>query len=181
MNTRNFAMATAASVVAVVALILSVPAIASSMSTPQNNAFQQIPQRLRNVPTQAAQLSVGRSITLTSIAGGFRQANDKSVNGTASGSLSFSVTRVYARGYSLTVTGGSIAFNGATYSVSGGTAELGPYGSRLVGQGDAVTAQFLFGGRSLGRFGGTGYGVLGIDLKSGLDEYIVRLLVTVTV
>jgi hypothetical protein len=49
----------------------------------------------------------------------------------------------------------------------------------MVGQGQAgSTAEFLYTARSLGKFGGTTYGVLRIDLTNGSSEFAVRLLVT---
>jgi hypothetical protein len=176
---RNLALVTVVGVIAVAAMIFTIPAMASTFAAPQNAAFQQQPS-LQHSRIQKVQLSVGQSITLSSLVGGFRKVGDQSVNGTANGSLSFSVTGVYARGYTLSVTGGSITFNGATYTMSGGSAELGPYGARIVGQGDAGSAQILFAARSLGRFGNTGYGIVGIDLKSGSNEFMIRLLVTIS-
>ncbi len=78
------------------------------------------------------------------------------------------------------MTGGSLSINGTTYTISSGSALLGPYGVYMVGHGQAGTTQFLFLDRDLGRFGSTNYGVLRVDLKDGTSEFAARLLVTVT-
>jgi len=173
-------MATVAGTFIVAAFIFTIPAMATSMAAPQNAVLQQDSQLVQNPATQRIQLSVGQSISLTSVAGGFRLVGDKSVNGTATGNLAFSVTGVFARGYALSVTGGTVAFNGVTYSITSGSAELGPYGVRMVGQAQAGTAQILFGGRALGKFGSTGYGILRLDLRNGPNEFFIRLLVTIS-
>jgi hypothetical protein len=95
--------------------------------------------------------------------------------------MALQVTGVLKGGYIIGVTGGNLNINGSTYSISSGSAELGPHRIYMVGNGQAGTVQFLFQDRSLGKFGSTGYGVLRIDLKDGTSEFAARLLVTVTV
>jgi hypothetical protein len=180
MNTRNLATATVVGIFVVAALISIIPAMATSLAAPQNTLSQQSPSSAKSLPMQRVQLSVGHSITFTSVAGGFRQVGDKSVNGTATGSLSLSVTGVFSRGYTLSVSAGTVAFNEVTYSISGGSAELGPYGVLMVGQAQAGAAQILFGGRPVGRFGNTSYAILRLDLKDGSNEFFIRLLVTIS-
>lgn len=94
--------------------------------------------------------------------------------------MTLQVTGPFTGGYSLSVTGGSLSINGTRYTISGGSAELEPYGIHMVGQGQAGTAQFLFGDRDLGKFGSTNYTILRVDLKDGSSEFAARLLVTVS-
>ena len=180
MNTKKLAIASTVGVFAVMALLFAYPAMAASPSTPQNLSAQQLLQNPQNGSLQRIQLSVGQTITLTSVAGGYWQVGDRSVNGTASGSMTLTVSGAFKGGYSLSVTGGTLSINGATYTISGGSAELGPYGVHMVGQGQAGTALFLFTGRDLGKFGATSYGILRIDFQNGSSEFAARLLVTIT-
>ncbi len=180
MNARNLALTTAVGTVAVMALIFAYPAMASSITAPQNTNVQQLAHQ-QNKSVERVYLSVGQSIILTSVAGGYRQVGDAAANGTAAGSLTLRVTGSFAGGYALAVTGGTISLNGTTFNVSGGSAELGPYGVRMVGQGQAgSSAQFLFSARDLGKFGNTSYGVLRFDITSGPNEFGVKLLVTIS-
>lgn len=180
MNAKIIAMATAVGAVAVVAMLFAYPAIASSAAPPATPIIQQLEQQ-QGVSNQETQLSTGQTIALSSIAGGYRQIGDKSVNGTASGSLALLVTGVFKGGYALSVTGGAITLNGTTYSVSGGSGELGPKEIHMVGQGQAGdSGRFLFAARNLGTLGSTSYGMLRIDLSNGNSEFAVRLLVTIS-
>jgi hypothetical protein len=182
MNTKNLAIATAVGVLALAGLLLAFPAMAASTGSPspQNsninsnslNTYGQLPR---------PNLQVGQSFTLTSVAGGYREIGDPAVNGTATGSLTIMITGTFTAGYSVSVTGGQVSANGVTYTVSGGSGELGRYGVHMVGQGQAgTTAQFLFSANNLGKFGSTDYGVLRVDLSNGSNEFAVRLLVTVS-
>lgn len=180
MNKKKLAIASTVGVFAVMALLFAFPAMAASSSTPQNFSAQQLLQHPQNGTLQRIQLSVGQTITLTSVAGGYWEVGDKAVNGTASGSMTLTVSGAFKGGYALSVTGGSLSINGATYTISGGSAELGPYGVHTVGQGQAGTAQFLFADRDLGKFGSTNYGVLRVDLTNGSSEFAARLLVTIS-
>jgi len=94
--------------------------------------------------------------------------------------MTLQVSGALKGGYIISVTGGSLNINGVTYSISSGSAELGPHGVYMVGQGQAGTAQFLFQDRDLGKFGSSSYGVLRIDLKDGSSEFAARLLVTIS-
>ena len=179
MNAKTLAMATAVGAVAIVAMLFAYPAMASSIAAPATPGIQQLAQQ-QGAPNQQVRLSTGQTITLTSVAGGYRQVGDRSVNGTAAGSLTLRVTGAFKGGYALSVTGGSVALNGTTYSVTAGSGELGPGGIRMVGQGQAGnSSQFLFAARNLGRFGSSSYGVLRIDLSNGSPEIAIRLLVTI--
>ena len=180
MNTKKIAVASTIGVFAVMAMLVAYPAVAAS-GTPSTTNLQQMLQHPRYAHLDKVQLSVGQTITLTSVAGGYWEVGDRAVNGTASGSMTLQVTGAFAGGYSLSVTGGSLSIAGTTYSVSSGSAELGPYGIHMVGQGQSENAQFLFGVRSLGRFGSTTYAILRVDLSNGSTQFGARLLVTVSV
>jgi hypothetical protein len=181
MKTKSLAMATVVGAVAVVALLFAYPAMASSTVVSQNPTIQQLVQQQQSRPAQKLQLAVGQTLVLTSVAGGYKQVGDSAVNGTATGTITLQVTGTFKAGYSLSITGGTISLGGTTYAVSGGSAELGPYGVHMVGQGQAgSTAQFLFTSKDLGKFGNTAYGVLRIDLTNGSSEFAIRLLVTIS-
>ena len=168
MNTKKIAIASTLGAFAVMALLLVYPVMASSAGSPAATGGARV------------QLSTGQTITLTSVAGRYWEVGDRAVNGTASGTMTLQVSVAFRAGYSLTVTGGSLDINGTTYTISGGSALLGPYGAHLLGQGQAGTAQFLFGGRDLGTFGGTNHAIFHVDLKDGSSEFVARLLVNVS-
>lgn len=184
MNTKKAAIATTIGILAIAAMLVAYPAMASNQvsSTQQFSSASAATQgHFKDFDRHRINLSVGQKITLTSVAGGYKEVGNPAVNGTATGTITLVVTGSFRAGYALSVTGGSITVNGTTYTISGGTALLGPYGARLLGQGQASDgAQFLFHGRNLGKFGSMAYGVLGIDLQSGSSEFAVRLLVTVS-
>ena len=180
MSTKKIAIASAVGAFAVMALLFAYPAMAAQINAPQGASNHILLQRSAYMASQHIQLSSGQTITLTSVAGGFWVVGERSVNGTGSGSMTLEVSGSLTGGYILSVAGGSFSVNGTTYTISGGSAELGPRGVYLVGQGQAGTAQFLFIDRSLGKFGSTNYGVLRIDLKDGASEFAARLLVTVS-
>ena len=180
MNTKKIAFASMVGAFAVVAMLFAYPAVASSAGTSSNPNYQQLLQSSHPASPQKVQLSSGQTITLSSVAGGYWEVGDRSVNGTASGSMTLQVSGALKGGYIISVTGGTFSINGVTYTISSGSAELGPRGVYMVGQGQAGSAQFLFLDRSLGRFGSTNYGVLRIDLKDGTSEFAARLLVTIS-
>jgi hypothetical protein len=180
MNTKKIAIASTVGAFAVMAMLFAYPAVAASPSAASHPNFQQLLQNPQYANAERIQLSPGQTITLTSVAGGYWVVGDRNSNGTASGSVTLQVSGSLTGGYTLTVTGGSLSINGTTYTISGGSAELGPYGLRMVGQGQAGTAQFLFADRGLGKFGSTDYGILRVDLKDGTSEFAARLLVTIT-
>ncbi|MFI5404852.1 MAG: hypothetical protein ACHQYR_03900 [Candidatus Gagatemarchaeaceae archaeon] len=182
MNTKSLAIATTVGAVAIVALLFAYPAMAASVVPgSQNPNTQLLSQQPQDKTLPKFQLSTGQTFTLTSVAGGYHQVGDKSVNGTASGSLTVKVTGTFTGGYALSITGGSVSFNGTTYTVSSGSAELGRHGVYMVGQGQlGSSGQFLFEGRNIGRFGSADYGVLRIDLTNGAQEFGLRLLVTIS-
>jgi hypothetical protein len=181
MQTKALAITSAIGAIAVVGLLFAYPAMASSMDGPQNVNVQQLLRTTQTPNLPKVQLSSGQTINLTSVAGGYREVGDPSVNGSATGTLTLQVTGGFVGGYSLSLNGGTIVINGTTYTVSGGSAELGPYGRNMVGQGQGGTSgQFLFHVKDLGRFGSVEYGVLRVDLSDGSSQFIARLLVTIS-
>ena len=179
MNTKKIAIASAVGAFALTAMLVAYPAMAAS-GTPSASNVQQMLQHPRYANIDKIQLSPGQTITLTSVAGGYWEVGDRAVNGTASGTMTLQVAGAFTGGFSLSVTGGSFSINGTDYTVSGGSAELGPYGLHMVGQGQSGTAQFLFGDRGLAKFGATNFAILRVDLKNGSSEFVARLLVTVS-
>jgi hypothetical protein len=179
MNTKKIAVASTVGALAFMALAIAYPAMASSAGAPQNFSTAALIQQSASPGSQAIQYSAGQTITLTSVAGGYWVVGDRNVNGTASGSMTLKVSAELKGGYILAVTGGSFSINGTTYTITSGSAELGPHGYYMVGNGQAGTAQFLFLDRNLGKFGSTDYGVLRVDLKDVSSEFAARLLVTI--
>ncbi len=179
MNTKSLAIATTVGAVAIMALLFAYPAMAASIvPTSQNPNKRQMAQPSQDKTPSRLQLTVGQTFTLTSVVGGYHQVGDRSVNGTATGSMSFSVTGAFSGGYALSITGGTISIDGTTYTISGGSAQLGRSGEYMVGQGQlAGSGQFLFLEKNLGKFGSTDHGVLRIDLTNGSQEFGIRLLV----
>jgi hypothetical protein len=180
MNTKKTAAASAIGVFAVMALLFAYPAMAASQNSPQTTNVQQMLAQSAYSGSQKIQLTPGETITLTSVAGGYWVVGQPSSNGTASGTMTLQVTGALKAGYTISVTGGSFNINGTTYTISGGSAELGPHGRSMVGQGQAGGAQFLFIDRNLGKFGSTNYGVLRVDLQDGSSQFAARLLVTIS-
>lgn len=174
MRTKKIALATTFFATTLMVLLFALPA----MAAPASNSTNQTSPTNRS---QRANLAVGETITMTSISGGYKELSNPSVNSTANGSLSLEVTGVFRGGYALVVTGGTLSFGGATYTISAGSAELGPYGVHMVGEAQAgSSASLLFAARNLGAFGISKYEVLRVDLISGANEFGVKLLVTIT-
>jgi hypothetical protein len=124
-------------------------------------------------------LTVGQTITLTSSQGSFQVIGTPSDNGTASGTITFTVTSKLSEGYTLSITSGSLVVGGTTYTISSGTAQAGSYADTISGQGTTTpTGQFLLRGFARGSFAGT-TGSLLMDLKAGSTEYAVTLTGTV--
>jgi hypothetical protein len=179
MNAKSITVAALIGMIAAAALLFAYPAMASSMTVLQSNRVSQT-ANVQGRDLEGAHLSVGQTITLTSVAGGFKEVGTPSVNGTAGGSLSLRVIGAFTGGYALALTGGSLTLSETAYSVGTGSAELGPYGARMAGQGQTGASQILFTFRTLDRFGGPPYGVLGVDLLNGSREFAIRLLVTIS-
>lgn len=180
MNTKKIAIASTVGAFAVMALLFAYPAMAAPSGIQRNPNFTQLLQHPQYANLEKIQLTPGQTITLTSVAGGYWVVGDRASNGTASGSMTLQVSGNLTGGSLMTVTGGSLNIGGTSYTISSGSAELGPYGAFAVGQAQAGTAQLLFSGRNLGNFGSSNYGILRIDLKDGSSEFATRLLVSIS-
>jgi len=102
--------------------------------------------------------------------------------GVAAGAVTLTVTGSFKAGYALSVTSGSLTFNGATYSISGGSAEMGPYEAHLVGQGTlsggSTPGAFLMSGAAHATILGQTWDTLRFDVQADGAEYGVVLQVT---
>ena len=85
-------------------------------------------------PQGRVDVSVGQTITLTSTAGRYAVIGDASENGTASGSLVFTVSGNLTGGYTLSISG-SVVIGTTTYTISSGSAEMNPSATAISGQG----------------------------------------------
>jgi hypothetical protein len=123
----------------------------------------------------AASLTVGQTITVTSTQGSYYVIGTPSNNGTASGTITFTVTAKLTEGYTLSITSGSLIVGGTTYTISSGTAQSGQGADLITGQGTTTpTGQFLLQGAARGSFAGT-TGQLLLDFQAGSTEYAVAL------
>ncbi len=124
-------------------------------------------------------VSVGQTITLTSTQGTYFVAGDTAQNGTASGTLTFSVTGSLTTGYTLSLTGGSLVVNGNTYSIASGSAQMDPSATTMTGQGTTTpTGAFIVQASAHGDFVSSS-GVVSLDFKAGSTEYLINLVTTV--
>ncbi len=124
---------------------------------------------------QPANLTVGQTITITSSSGNYVVVGNHDQNGTASGTLTFTVTGKLAGGYTLSITSGSLVVSGTTYTVSSGSAQMGRDAARLVGQGaTSSSGEFLVTASAHGSFVGT-TATMSLDLSNGSTEYLVFL------
>ena len=124
---------------------------------------------------QQANLTVGQTISVSTAQGKFYAVGNAKDNGTASGSITFTVTGKLAAGYTLSITQGTIVVNGTTYTVSSGSAQLDRSASALVGQGATTpSGQFLIRASAHGNFVGT-TATMSLDLNAGTTEYLVFL------
>jgi len=132
----------------------------------------------RGAPTTT--FSNGQTITLTSTKGTyFVVGTNGKTNGTASGTLTFTVTGKLTGGYVLNV-GGSLTVNGTTYSVTSGSAAMGPGGSEIQGEGaTSSSGSFILRASARGDFSGTTTSMVSVDLSNGTTEYAVFLTSTI--
>jgi len=127
----------------------------------------------------APSLSVGQTITMASTQGEYYVVGSSNTNGTASGTITFTVTAKLTEGYTLSISSGSIAIGSTTYTISSGSAQMGRSASQITGQGTTSgSGQFLLRGSARGSFAGT-TGQLSIDFQAGSTEYAVALVGTV--
>lgn len=123
---------------------------------------------------QPAGFTVGQTFTLTSTQGKWRALGVQGQNGTASGTITFTVTGKFSKGYSLSISG-NFALNGVgSYTISSGSAQMGPFGQALSGQGVSSGGPFLIQAQAYGNFAGAQASV-SLDFTQGTTEYAVTL------
>ena len=184
MKTTSTKIATFGAAVGIVAALLAMsgaltPVFAATQHP--SNAASAAPISTTSIPG----LTVGQNITIASTQGHFHVVSDKSENGTASGTVTFTVTGKFANGYTLSITTGNLNVNGTTYAISSGSAETGPYAHHMVGQGTTASVgttsggttsgAFLMRATARGTFGGE-YATMSLDLQSGTTEYAIFLV-----
>jgi len=126
-----------------------------------------------------ANLTVGQTITVSSTQGKYFVVGNAAHNGTASGTVTFTVTGKLAAGYTLSIASGNLVVDGTTYTVSSGSAQLDRAANALVGQGATTpSGQFLIRAGAHGSFAGT-TATMSLDLGAGSTEYLVFLAGTV--
>jgi len=125
-------------------------------------------------PQTRADVSVGQTISFTSTSGQYVVVGHKGENGTASGSITFTVTGNLTQGYTLSISG-KVVVGSTTYTISSGSGQMSPSAATISGQGaTSPTGAFILQGTSRGSFVGTTASV-SLDLQSGSTEYVVVL------
>lgn len=120
-------------------------------------------------------LSIGQTITVTSTSGEYATIGSSSTNGTASGTVTFTVTGRLSQGYTLSLTSGSLSIAGTTYTISSGSAQMDPSATMISGQGTtSPTGQFIVHATAHGSFVGLS-GSVSLDFTNGTTEYQVIL------
>lgn len=120
-------------------------------------------------------LTVGQKITITSTSGQYYSVASNSVNGTASGTFTFTVTGKLSTGYILSISSGSLTVAGSTYTVSSGTAQLTLSADGISGQGTTTSSGvFSIQAQAHGSFVGSTASVT-LDFSNGTTEYAVFL------
>jgi plastocyanin len=187
MKTAKVAAIGAASIFAMVALLLAYPAAMAATQTAATTTSTSTTTSIIPTPTS---LTPGQTITFTSTNGSWHVVKssakgDSVKSGPASGTETLTVTGAFKNGYALTVTSGTISINGTSYTFGSGSAEMGPYQAHLVGQGSFVSTNtsttpgsFLFAGGAHANFEGHSYDTLRFDVQVNGQEYGVVLLVT---
>lgn len=177
----------AASILAVVALLIAVPAMAATQNTTLIATSAATSTTTTTVVPAPAALTVGQTITFTSTNGVWKVASSSPSTvktGPASGTMTLTVTGAFKGGYALTLTSGSVSINGTTYSFGAGTAEMGPHQAHLVGEGmiaGPTPGSFLFLAGAHANFQGSTYNTLRLDVQVNGQEFGVLLLATATV
>jgi hypothetical protein len=184
MKTTSTKIATSGAAVGILAALLALsgalaPVFAATQHT--SSAANAAPASTSTIPG----LTVGQVINITSTQGHFKVVGDKSENGTASGTVAFTVTGKFASGYTLSIKAGNFNVNGTTYTISSGSAQTGSHAHHMVGQGTTVgttsgtaSGAFLMKATARGTFGGE-YATMSVDLQSGTTEYAIFLVGTI--
>lgn len=130
-------------------------------------------------PPTPVTIANGQAITVTSTKGEFRVVGNRDKNGTASGTLTFTVAGKLSSGYIMTI-GGSITVNGTTYTVSSGSGRMSPFANSISGQGTTSSAgTYLLDAVAHGDFTGSSTANVGLDFSNGTTEYAVTLVGTI--
>jgi hypothetical protein len=131
--------------------------------------------------SQATTFTTGQTITLTSSSGNYYVVGTQGkTNGTASGTLTFTVTGKLSAGYILNI-GGTLVVNGTTYNVTSGSAMMGPGGAGIQGQGATNSSgSYMVRAQARGDFSGTTTARVALDFSNGTTEYAVLLTSTIT-
>ena len=127
-----------------------------------------------------ANFTVGQTISITGTQGEYHLASNQSQTGTASGSLTLTVSGKLTGGYTLSISSGTIVVGGTTYTISSGSAQMGPAGNQLSGQGTTTpSGNFLIRGGARGTFAGTN-AIVNLDFSNGTTEYLITISGTVS-
>jgi len=126
-------------------------------------------------------ITSGTTISITSTSGEFRVFGAPTENGTASATLTFTVSSNLHGGYVLTLTSGTITINGTAYTVQTGTARMNPMANAISGQGTLTTSNgaFEIQARASGDFTGTTTAQATLDVNTGTAQYLVLLSGTI--
>jgi hypothetical protein len=189
MKTAKIAAIGAVSVFAMVALLLAYPAMAATQSATLAPAVPLTGTSLASTSTgstsiipQPTALTAGQTIAFTSTNGKYVEIGNHTDTGTASGAVTFTVTAAFKSGYALSITSGSLTVGTNSYTISSGSAEMGPYQAHLVGQGQTSgSGSFLVAAGAHANFAGTTYNTLRFDITVGGTQYGVVLLVSAVV
>ncbi len=133
-------------------------------------------QYFHSGPSQGeVNLTVGETITVASTSGEYYVAGASNTNGSASGTITFTVTGKLSQGYTLSITGGSLTIAGTTYTIASGSAQMDPSGATISGQGTtSQNGSFIIRASAHGTFVGSTASV-SLDFSNGTTEYLVTL------
>jgi len=121
-------------------------------------------------------LKVGQTITIANLTGSYESATNSSIEGDATGSVTLQVSQVFNGGLVLTITSGTFSVAGISYTVTGGTLELGPSGEWASGTGTTSgSGQFLIHIGIDGTSTTNPNARVVLDLKAGGSEFLVSL------
>jgi len=128
---------------------------------------------------QSVNITDGETFTITSTSGQYRVVGSTDENGTASGTITFTVTGSLTAGDTLSLSG-TVVIDGTTYTISSGTAQMNPSATSISGQGTTTpSGDFLLQASAHGSFVGSN-GQVSLDLSNGTTEYLVSLSGTIT-
>ncbi len=119
MKTTKIAVIGAASILAMVALLLAYPAMAATNlsltgAQPLSGTTLASSSSGTNLASASATLTVGQTVTLTSTNGKFAVVGTPSQTGTAAGTVVLSVTGAFKGGYSLSIASGTVTIGGSS-------------------------------------------------------------------